>query len=266
MSHSFLEADEVAYLQSGISLQEARLACTDLGLASDGSLEALRRRLCDHYEIGGGAAATDDLGLRRQGSTPPPPPSSRTERVSSRSRRGSTTTAPRVVVQTGWLEKKGGQTYIDQVNVLHKERHFSKGGRRNWKQRWFVLFSDGELHYYSAEPTEGSVLPPEKAWKGSLQVIGIEEPYIGHPCCWHVRDSCPDELLLSLPSGSGMRRNAMLLRSANESERQGWIAATHRAFGSTVAPLLHSAEERGIAERCAAADVSMLTRCSTRRH
>ena len=167
----------------------------------------------------------------------------------------ATTTAipgiARAVVRSGWLEKKGGQTYVDDTNVLHKERHFSKGGRRNWKQRWFVLFSDGELHYYSSEPSDGAVLPPEKAWKGSLQLVGIDEPFIGRPCHWHVRDSSPDELLLSLPSGTGMRRNAMLLRSSTESERQGWIAATAR-FGSTVEPLLYSAEERGIAERCAA--------------
>ena len=251
MAHSFLEADEVAFLQGGITLEEARVACADLGLSSEGTVEALRQRLCAHYAVGSGGAAADSASrLSRQGSAPPPP-ESRMERVSSLSRDGATTTAPRAVVRCGWLEKKGGQTYIDDANVLHKERHFSKGGRRNWKQRWFALFSDGELHYYTSEPPEGAVLPPDKTWKGSLQLVGVEEPFIGRPCCWHVRDSSPDELLLSLPGGSGMHRSAILLRSDNESERQGWIAATARTFGSKVEPLLHSAEERGMAETCA---------------
>jgi hypothetical protein len=259
MAHAFLEADEVTYLQSSITLEEARVACADLELSTDGSLEALRRRLCVHYDIGPATSSE----LRRQGSGPPPPPGSRLERVSSRTRDGATTTttAPRAVVQRGWLEKKGGQTFVDQANVLRKERHLSKGGRRNWKQRWFVLFSDGELHYYSDEPSQGDALPPEKAWKGSLQLVGVEEPFIGRPCIWHVRDSSPDELLLSLPSGSGMRRNAMLLRSVNESDRQAWITATARTFGSTVEPLLHSAEERGVAETCVAAMHRLLGFC-----
>jgi hypothetical protein len=251
--HQFLDADEVAYLQREITLEEAQAACRDLGLSADGALEALRQRLCAHYEIGAPPAATTPAGgaaLSRQGSAPPPPPESRVMRESARLG-GSTTTAPRAVVRCGWLEKKGGETYVDAVNVLHKERHYSKGGRRNWKQRWFVLFSDGELHYYDHEPPPGEVLPPEKAWKGALPLVGVEQPFAGTPCCWHVRDSSPDELLLSLPSGSGSRRNAMLLRSEDEGERQGWIAATAQTFGSTVAPLLHSAEERGMAEKCA---------------
>ncbi len=248
MAHAFLEADEVAYLQTGITLEEARAACADLALSSDGPLDTLRQRLCAHYDIGPAASSE----LRRQGSGPPALPGSRMQRVSTRSRDGAATTAPRAVVRCGWLEKKGGQTYVEG-NVLHKERHFSKGGRRNWKRRWFVLFSDGELHYYTDEPPQGDVLPPEKTWRGSLQLVGVEDPFIGRPCCWHVRDSSPNEMLLSLPSGSGMRRNAMLLRSVNESERQEWIAATARTFGSTVEPLLHSVEERGIAERCVAA-------------
>ena len=32
----------------------------------------------------------------------------------------------------GWLQKKGG----------------SKGGRRNWTRRWFVLTGNGELQYF----------------------------------------------------------------------------------------------------------------------
>ena len=40
-----------------------------------------------------------------------------------------------VGVGAGWLEKKGGDTHIDEKGVLQKERHYLKGGRRNWKHR-----------------------------------------------------------------------------------------------------------------------------------
>lgn len=257
MSHHFLDADEVAYLQNEITLEEAKVACADLGLPSDGTAEDCRRRLCAHYQIGGTPAAADGVGgavaadvvggaaaLTRQGSAPPAAPVGGRDGTSGL---GSTTSAPRAVVRSGWLEKKGGDTHIDASNVLHKERHFSKGGRRNWKARWFMLFSDGELHYYEQEPVAGEVLPPERHWKGALKLVGAED-YAGQPCCWHVRDDSPTELLLSLPSGTNGRRNAMLLRSEDENERQGWIAATANAFGATVAQLLHTAEERGMAE------------------
>jgi hypothetical protein len=57
------------------------------------------------------------------------------------------------VLRTGWLEKKGGETFLDEVTQeIRKERNFSKGGRRNWKRRWFVLYADGELAYYADEP------------------------------------------------------------------------------------------------------------------
>ena len=249
-SHHFLDADEVAYLQNEITLDEAKVACADLGLASDGAVDDCRRRLCAHYQIGGAAAPPVAGGcagaaLSRQGSAPPAAP------VGSRDGKsgpGSTSSAPRAVVCSGWLDKKGGDTHIDASNVLHKERHFTKGGRRNWKARWFVLFSDGELHYYEQEPAAGAVLPAERCWKGALKLGGAAEEFKGQLCCWHVRDDSPTELLLSLPSGTNGRRNAMLLRSEDENERQGWIAATANAFGATVAQLLHTAEERGMAE------------------
>ena len=96
--------------------------------------------------------------------------------------------APRAVVCYGWLEKKGGDTHIDEHNVLQKERHYLKGGRRNWKRRWFVLHSDGELSYYSQGPKapaaadgdaaagggkpkhSGDVIPHFMHWKGRLQL------------------------------------------------------------------------------------------------
>ena len=57
----------------------------------------------------------------------------------------------KAVVRRGWLEKKGGDTHIDLVsNVVHKHRHYSKGGRRSWKPRWFIAYADGELAYFKA--------------------------------------------------------------------------------------------------------------------
>ena len=44
---------------------------------------------------------------------------------------------------SGYLEKKGGQHTIDENNIYVKSRNFAKGGRRNWKQKWFVLYEDG---------------------------------------------------------------------------------------------------------------------------
>jgi len=135
--------------------------------------------------------------------------------------------APRAVVCYGWLEKKGGDTHIDEHNVLQKERHYLKGGRRNWKRRWFVLHSDGELSYYSQGPKapaaadgdaaagggkpkhSGDVIPHFMHWKGRLQLVargggegeggggGGGGPGLGPT--WHVRDDSEEEFLLELP-------------------------------------------------------------------
>lgn len=63
---------------------------------------------------------------------------------------GNSNTSNRAVVRRGWLEKKGGDTHIDLAsNVLYKERHYSKGGRRSWKPRWFIVYADGEIAYFN---------------------------------------------------------------------------------------------------------------------
>lgn len=63
----------------------------------------------------------------------------------------SYTPPQKAVLRRGWLEKKGGDTHIDVAsNVLHKERHYSKGGRRAWKPRWFIVYEDGELAYFKS--------------------------------------------------------------------------------------------------------------------
>ena len=63
----------------------------------------------------------------------------------------SYTATQKAVLRRGWLEKKGGDTHIDLTsNVLHKERHYSKGGRRTWKPRWFIVYEDGELAYFKS--------------------------------------------------------------------------------------------------------------------
>ena len=162
------------------------------------------------------------------------------------------------MLHRGWLEKKGGDTHIDASNVLHKERHYSKGGRRNWKRRWFILFGDGQLHYYSAEPADGENLPKESAWKRKLDLVGVEPEFQGQVCRWHVREGS-DEFLLALPSGGGAdSRHAMLLRHEEAEERQRWMEATTEAFGSTVDELLFSGETRGMAETAAIAMRTLL--------
>eukprot|EP01043_Picozoa_sp_COSAG02_P015609 COSAG02_NODE_669_length_18681_cov_170.310499_3_plen_574_part_00 len=183
--------------------------------------------------------------------------------------------APRAVVCFGWLEKKGGDTFVKQ-NVLQKDRHFRKGGRRNWKRRWFVLHSDGEMNYYSQAPTApagsaapghgGDIVPHYVYWKGRVHLL----PPDGNNASshraesqrpiWHVRDDSDVEFLLEMPrpeedeqtdgksAGRG-GRNALLLRADDMAERQIWISAVAEAFGAPIAPLLYDSEERGVAER-----------------
>ena len=166
--------------------------------------------------------------------------------------------APRAAVCYGWLEKKGGDTYIDAANVLRKERNYLKGGRRNWKRRWFVLHSDGELCYYSSGPKEGTgeVVPHYVSWKGRLMLTDLVG---GSTPIWHVRDDS-EEFLLELPKAAGdirgvanekeqNTRNAMLLRTEDATEKQIWLGAVVETFGATVAELLHEGEGRGVAER-----------------
>lgn len=149
---------------------------------------------------------------------------------------------PRTVVRQGWLWKKGGDTHIDQDNVLYKDRHFGKGGRRNWKQRWFMLYSDGELCYFSSADgnpgQEGGAMP-----KNRLRVVDAS----GGGASWHLRDNT-DEFLLSLPGAEGDDRKALFLRHSDENERQTWIESTVSMFGATVGPLLFAKDERAVAE------------------
>ena len=71
-------------------------------------------------------------------------------------------------------------------------------------------------------------------------------------CCWHVRGEGSEEFLLALPGNGGRDdREGVLLKHADEGERQLWIEATVEAFGATVAPLVEAGEERGLAERAA---------------
>eukprot|EP01048_Picozoa_sp_COSAG05_P017868 COSAG05_NODE_2515_length_2955_cov_2.717787_2_plen_133_part_00 len=105
-------------------------------------------------------------------------------------------TTERVILHQGWLEKKGGDTYIDANNVLVKKRNFAKGGRRNWKQRWFVLYSDGQLAY-GEDQASTSTSPKGSVW--------LFNRATGACCSWHLAeasgDGCggSDEMLLSLP-------------------------------------------------------------------
>jgi hypothetical protein len=82
---------------------------------------------------------------------PAVPSASRVSYTTAATPRGRDSTHHRAVVRRGWLEKKGGDTHIDTAsNILRKERHYAKGGRRTWKPRWFILYADGELAYFSA--------------------------------------------------------------------------------------------------------------------
>ena len=149
----------------------------------------------------------------------------------------------RQILRQGWLEKKGGDTHLDEDHVLRKERNWSKGGRRNWKARWFILYDDGELAYFTDMQEE----------KGRLHLVRLSasagEPR--HGCSWHVRDDAPDEFLLALPApADGVQaRKAMLLRHAESEEVSAWIRVTSDTFGATVHPLLFTKEERGTAEQ-----------------
>jgi len=93
----------------------------------------------------------------------------------------------------------GGDTHIDNSNVLHKDRHYGKGGRRNWKQRFFVLYSDGELAYFSSadgNPGQDGGAEP----KGRVQLVSQ-----GNFAMWHVRDNA-DEFVRLFSLYSNPRR------------------------------------------------------------
>ena len=229
----YLSADEINYLRSEISHEEAVQACADVGIVgvgADSTLEALRSRLCVHYEVTAVAPPVPSIpvpgAVDPPGSTPvtaevqrvpQPEPEPQTEPVLNR----------RVILRQGWLEKKGGDTHIDRDNVLRKDRHYGKGGRRNWKQRYFILYSDGELAYFSSADgnpgQEGGAEP-----KVQLRVAAAS----GAAASWHLRDDT-DEFLLSLPGAVAEDRKALFLRHSDENERQAWIQSTVH-FGSTV--------------------------------
>ena len=146
-------------------------------------------------------------------------------------------TETRTILKQGWLEKKGGDTHIDANNQLVKERNWAKGGRRNWKQRWFVLYADGELVYYAEE--RGQHLGSSVVAKGAVTMSHAR---------WHIQEGGQSSnMLLSLRAPrparlpvatEAMTRPALLLRHGDEVERRAWVQVTQDAFGCAVLPLL----------------------------
>ena len=149
---------------------------------------------------------------------------------------------PRDVLRHGWLEKKGGGGYRDANNVLHKVRHYQKGGRRNWKQRYFVLYSSGELDVYGELPDEwrhrqiDSELPPREFLKRTEQLTAA-----GQRCAWrliHPPVNGYHEVHLTLPSCVGSpsapERRVIQLRANECADIHAWVHASIAAVGDRV--------------------------------
>jgi hypothetical protein len=259
--HPYLSQEEVDYITT-IGHSDALQACTDVGMAgvqASTPLETLRMKLCLHYGIAPPPQAVPSVPpvpfvppvpqvlpevpvpiaapAQPAWAAPAPPLAPRISVVAA----SAAPTGRRAVLRQGWLEKKGGDTHIGSDNVLRKERHYSKGGRRNWKLRFFILYGDGELAYFdSADGRPGEVGGAEP--KGRLRLAteaGVAS--------WHVRDGTND-FLLGLPGQNGSDQKAMLLRTADPADRQAWMETTVDAFGATVGPLLFDKDERGVAE------------------
>ena len=154
----------------------------------------------------------------------------------------------RAVLRQGFLEKKGGEAFLDGDNALRKERHWEKGGRRNWKRRWFVLYTTGEFAVYSELPAVygQQTAPPDEFLKRTelLATLGHKAP--GHStaaecCSWRLVDAAEggdegeQKILLTLP-GAALQgptyRRAIELRAESREEAEAWIAASIEAVGA----------------------------------
>jgi len=148
------------------------------------------------------------------------------------------------------LEKKGGETYIDtKTRQIQKARNFAKGGRRNWKKRWFVLYANGVMEYYADENGQEKGDAP----KGSLRLTATEplgaasanDQAEAVQCCTWYHDSKSKDMLLSLPDQPDAEivpgtRLVLQLRSSDSTQRQAWISTTVAEFGADVKPGLDS--------------------------
>ena len=171
------------------------------------------------------------------------------------------------VVHEGFLRKKGGDLQVEKVRKdgrtvyrAVKKRNVLKGGSREWKQRWFVLFDDGLLQYYAEGPPQGlrrtlsasgmgrttSALTQAREFADASDMKGEVNLCVGgEPCRWFPAGvlegaEAKTEILLSLPAGN--KRSGMELQAVLEDDRHpddptgGWIAATKR-FGASVVSL-----------------------------
>ena len=152
---------------------------------------------------------------------------------------------PRDVLRQGWLEKKGGGAYRDANNVLHKERHYQKGGRRNWKRRYFVLYSNGELDVYGELPEEWlqrqidleqPQIPPREFLKRTEQLTAA-----GQRCAWQLILNPLSEyhtVQLTLPGcgpdGDPTIRRVIQLRAEERADIEAWVHASIAAVGDGV--------------------------------
>jgi hypothetical protein len=152
---------------------------------------------------------------------------------------------PRVVLRQGWLEKKGGKTIRGPDNALRKERHYHKGGRRNWKRRYFILYDGGELAVYAELPeeflrsqvtSEEPQLPPDEFLKSTEQLTAA-----GECCSWQLvenEDSEHQNVLLTLPGPAAdddpSSHRVMQLRTETRADAEAWVHASIEAVGAGV--------------------------------
>eukprot|EP00756_Hemistasia_phaeocysticola_P055699 Hpha_TRINITY_DN31666_c0_g1::TRINITY_DN31666_c0_g1_i1::g.29140::m.29140 len=116
------------------------------------------------------------------------------------------------ILRQGWLLKLGG----------------GKGGRQNWKRRWFVVWGrahDFGCYYYK---TSSDALDPRKA-KGRLELGGYGVREMLSPNEWERFG--PNGVML-LPGGDSTDaerlhspRRTWYLRAATQAELQGWMHA-----------------------------------------
>jgi hypothetical protein len=130
-----------------------------------------------------------------------------------------------------------GHHGIDSNNLIIKSRNFAKGGRRNWKQKWFVLYKDGTMHYYGEKPAGGPDGDSSAggagggAGGGSLAQPEPDGKFSVREAHWHVHESKPEQMLLS-PIREWGETAALQLRHSDVLARRAWLEVMAEEFGN----------------------------------